>query len=172
MKYLLFFLVYLLCGNLYAQSNLVQSEQSAPSQSHILQPGNQFINFKAFDVKQKEFEFSTVFDGKPVLLVFSSLYCHWCIETLPLLEQLQQDKRNSFHLVLFYVDDEEEAHADFAQKASYPWISVWDPTRTFTDYMQYPLQATPTFYLFDATGKFVSKMEGYQQDLKEIIEHL
>ena len=172
MKYLQFILLYLLCNGLYAQPSIMPITEPTPPPLGELQLGDRFINFKAFDVNQNEFEFSSVFDGKPVLLVFSSLYCHWCTETLPLLEQLQQDKDNRFHLILFYVDDEQDAHADFAQKSSYPWISVWDPTRAFTDYMRYPLQATPTFYLFDATGKFMSKREGYQQDLKEFMEHL
>lgn len=169
MKHIQLFIAFLLCCVLHAQPSIDPNENLISQRLDLLK-GDDFINFKAFDVNQKEIEFSTAFDGKSVLLVFSSLYCHWCTNSLPLLEQLQQNNKKKLHIVFFYVDDMLDAQADFAQKASYPWTSVWDPTRTFTEYMQYPIQATPTFYLFDAKGKFLTKREGYIENIKQQIE--
>lgn len=135
-----------------------------------LEPGNAFINFNAFDVDKREFEFAKTFNGKPVLLIFSSLYCHWCENTIPLLEKMHKKLGNQLNIVVFYMDDEVDDVVNFSNKAANPWISIWDPTRTFSNYMQYNVYATPTFYLFDTQGRLIDKIEGFTAHIDELIE--
>ena len=135
-----------------------------------LEPGDSFINFQAFEANQSDFEFSKTFDGKHVLLVFSSLYCHWCTQTLPLLEKLQNQTASALRIVVFYMDDDLDGQGDFSKKSANPWSSVWDPTRTYNSYMNYAIQSTPTFYLFDPKGKLVEKVEGFTPTLDELIQ--
>lgn len=135
-----------------------------------LEPGDSFINFQAFEANKNEFELAQAFDGKQLLLVFSSLSCHWCENTLPILEKMHNKLGDRLRIIAFYMDDDAADVAHFDQKATYPWTSVWDPTRVYQAYMQYNIQATPTFYLFTAQGQLLDKIEGFTPTLDALIE--
>lgn len=134
--------------------------------------GEKFIDFKAKDVNDENRLFSSFFKGKYVLLDFSTPYCNWCIQSIPLLKKLQSTLGDSLEIVSFYVDKDRDGFDKHSAKDK-TWETLWDGQGRFGDtYVKYRVFATPTFYLFDDKGILLKKWDGLANDFEQEVKQL
>lgn len=93
--------------------NLQKQHTYLSVQNHInnnydLEPQEPHINFKALDAQKNDYEFSSAFTGKNVLLAFSSLYCDWCDKSVVQIDELSKTLKDKLEIVWFYSDQELE----------------------------------------------------------------
>lgn len=143
--------------------------------SHLKYPdlkvGEKYYDFSAFDKEGKKRMFSDYFSNKYVLLDFSTVYCGFCIQAIPALEKTKKSLSRKIEIVTFYVDKSEKGFHGLSQKHSENWTILWDKEGRLSDtYAKYKVFGTPTFYLFDPSGKLVQMFDGYSEDLSEQIE--
>ena len=143
--------------------------------SHIKNPdlkiGDKFYNFLALDSQNKKVNFSDYFDGKYVLLDFSTLFCGFCQQAIPELEKIKKVQNDKLEIVTFYVDESQKGFEGLSEKHSENWNILWDKKGRLSDtYAKYKVFGTPTFYLFSPDGSLVQKFDGFYEDLSEQIE--
>ncbi|MDD3772586.1 MAG: TlpA disulfide reductase family protein [Weeksellaceae bacterium] len=146
-------------------------------ESHLKYPdlkvGEKYYNFSALDKNGKKRMFSEYFSNKYVLLDFSTVYCGFCIQAIPDLEQIKKNQNERLEIVTFYVDKSQKGYDGLTQKHNENWTILWDKKGRLSDtYAKYKVFGTPTFYLFAPNGALVQKFEGYSEDLSERIEKL
>lgn len=139
-------------------------------QSHLYNPdlkvGDSYYNFTAYDQNQKPVKFSQYFNGKYVLLDFSTMYCGFCIAAIPLLEKMKEEYGDRLEIITFYVDKNIKGFDGLAIKHSPNWDILWDKEGRFSEtYAKYKIYGTPTFYLFDPNGKLAKMIDGYSSEL-------
>ncbi len=145
--------------------------------SHLNNPdlkvGERFYDFTAYDKNQKIIKFSDYFNRKYVLLDFSTLYCGWCLEAIPVLEKIQDRNKDKIDVITFYVDKNIKGFAGLEKKHSKDWNILWDKEGRFSEtFAKYKVFGTPTFYLFEPNGNLIKIFDGYSEDMAEEIEKL
>lgn len=156
-------------------SELMNSAYGKSIEAHLKYPdlevGQKFYDFSAFDENGNERMFSEFFDNKYILLDFSTIYCGFCIQAIPKLEKAKKVLNGKLEIVTFYVDKSQSGFDGLAEKHNENWNILWDKEGRLSDtYAKYKVFGTPTFYLFDPTGKFIKLFQGYSEDLPEQIE--
>lgn len=144
-------------------------------ESHVkysdLKIEDKFYDFSVVDQNEKAVKFSDYFNGKYILLDFSTLYCSWCLKAIPKLDELKNNNSNKLDVVTFYVDKQRKDFDGLVKKHSKGSNVVWDQEGKFSEtYAKYKVFATPTFYLFSPDGKLVEKFDGYTDELGEKIQ--
>lgn len=139
-------------------------------QSHLYNPdlkiGDSYYNFTAYDQNQRSVKFSHYFNGKYVLLDFSTIYCGFCMAAIPALEKMKKEYGDHLEIITFYVDQNIKGFDGLAKKHSPNWAILWDKEGRFSEtYAKYKIYGTPTFYLFDPNGKLVKMIDGYSSEL-------
>ena len=134
--------------------------------------GDSYIDFKAYNQSNKKVNFSDYFKGKYVLLDFTTFYCGFSLESIPILDQIKMINRDKLEIVSFYVDKEEIGYKNFLLKHTPDWISLWDKDgRTGDTFAKYKIIGTPTFYLFSPDGKLILADFGLdEKKIKELIK--
>ena len=133
--------------------------------------GDSYIDFMAYNQSNKKANFSDYFKGKYVLLDFTTFYCGFSLESIPVLDQIKTNNRDKLEIVSFYVDKEEIGYKNFLLKHAEDWISLWDKEgRTGGTYTKYKIIGTPTFYLFNPEGKLI--LADFGLDEKKITESI
>ena len=133
--------------------------------------GDSYIDFMAYNQSNKKVNFSDYFKGKYVLLDFTTFYCGFSLESIPVLDQIKTNNRDKLEIVSFYVDKEEIGYKNFLLKHAEDWISLWDKEgRTGGTYTKYKIIGTPTFYLFNPEGKLI--LADFGLDEKKITESI
>ncbi len=153
---------------------LKKSAYAKSIESHLINPdlsvGDTYYDFSAYNKNETQVKFSDFFQGKYVLLDFSTVYCGWCLKAIPALEEIKRSHNEMLEIVTFYVDKNPVGYEDLSQKHSDDWGIIWDKEGRLSDsYAKYKVFATPTFYLFDPNGTLVHKFDGYSEDLPEQI---
>lgn len=143
--------------------------------THIKNPdlkiGDRFYDFSALNSKNKKVNFSDYFDGKYVLLDFSTLFCGFCQQAIPELEKIKKMQNDKLEIITFYVDESQKGFDGLSEKHSENWNVLWDKEGRLSDtYAKYKVFGTPTFYLFNSNGNLVQKFDGFSEDLSEQIE--
>ncbi|MCV2483869.1 AhpC/TSA family protein [Flavobacterium sp. SH_e] len=146
-------------------------------ESHVKYPDlkieDKFYDFSGVDQTEKAVKFSGYFNGKYILLDFSTLYCSWCLKAIPKLDELKNNNSNKLDIVTFYVDKKRKDFEGLVKKHSKDSNVVWDQQGRFSEtYAKYKVFGTPTFYLFAPDGKLVEKFDGYSEELGEKIQEI
>ncbi len=112
-------------------------------------------DFTLKDLQGRKFTLSET-KGKPVLLIFSTTWCPYCIEEIPHLKTIY-NLYTPKGLVMLQVDVKEprDKVLHFAEKHKLPYRVVLDET---TDVAQsYGVQGVPTLVLLDQEGQIVCR---------------
>ena len=145
--------------------------------SHLNNPdlkiGEKFYDFTAYNQHQKQTKFSNYFNDKFILLDFSTLYCGWCLQAIPILEKLQNQNKNKIDIITFYVDKNIKGFKGLENKHSINWNILWDKEGRFSDtYAKYKISGTPTFYLFNSQGILLKKYDGFSENMLDEIQKI
>ena len=136
-----------------------------------LKIGDSFYNFSAIDQNGRKVKFSDYFMQKFVLLDFSTLYCGFCIQSIPTLNQLKKEKGNKLEIVTFYVDQDLKGFEKLHKKHHSEWIILRDKDgRSSETYSKYKVDGTPVFYLFGPDGTLIKKIDGFDEEMEELIK--
>lgn len=98
-------------------------------------------------------KFSDFFDGKYILLDFSTLFCGFCQQAIPELEKIKKSQYEKLEIVTFYVDESQKGFNGLLDKHGKDWKMIWDKKGRLSDtYAKYKVFGTPTFYLLILKG--------------------
>ncbi len=111
--------------------------------------------FTLNDLQGQKFSLSET-KGKPVMLIFSTTWCPYCIEEIPHLKKIFNDYASRGVVILnIDVKESREKVARFAEKHRLPYRVLLDET---TDVAQsYGVRGVPTLVLLDQAGTVVCR---------------
>ncbi|KQR95684.1 alkyl hydroperoxide reductase [Chryseobacterium sp. Leaf180] len=136
-----------------------------------LKTGDAYFDFTAYDLYNKKHTFSDFFNGKYVLLDFTTLHCGFCLAAVPVLDQLRADIGDQLEIVSFYVDNDLKGLQKMQKKHQTDWIMIWDKKgRLGETYSTYKISGTPNLFLFTPEGKLIEKFDGLYEDLADQIK--
>ncbi|WP_407401649.1 thioredoxin-like domain-containing protein [Chryseobacterium sp.] len=152
--------------------NLKKTDVAIAIKYHLIYPelklGEKYHNFSAFDKLDQKKQFSDYFKGKYILLDFSTLYCGFCLEALPQLENSKKSLNEKLEIITFYVDKNKVGFDGLLKKHSKDWVMLWDKKGRLSEtYAKYKIYGTPTFFLFDPSGNLIKIFDGYSEDMSE-----
>lgn len=104
---------------------------------------------------------SSEFAGKPVLVDFWATWCATCKESVPEIAKLKAKyEAKGLQVVSISVDKGAVAKVEKgAKKLGITWLVLHDPESTLSSTFGYT--GVPALYLFDAQGKLVSTIAGF-----------
>lgn len=104
---------------------------------------------------------SSEFSGKPVLVDFWATWCATCKESVPEIAKLKAKyAAKGLQVVSISVDKGEAAKVEKgAKKLGITWQILHDPASSLSATFGYT--GVPALYLFDAQGKLVSTIAGF-----------
>ncbi|MEE1897452.1 thioredoxin-like domain-containing protein [Flavobacterium rakeshii] len=153
--------------NKYAEAIKVQLNTVKPA------AGDKFTNFKALNRDGKLEKFSKYFDGKYVLLDFSSPTCSNSKNALPMLNDFYNNKADKIKIISYYTGNNKEHFEIFSNKEERPWDFIWNTDGEFNEaYLKYYVAGTPTYYLFDPNGVLLDTWMGYTEETQNRIEQI
>ena len=100
----------------------------------------------------------TKYEGRVVFLNFWATWCRPCIEEMPSIASAKKLLGNTDIVFLFASDEDVERIKSFEKKNSLglEYVQV-------TNFNELSIQALPTTYIFDASGKTVFSETGYRK---------
>lgn len=120
------------------------------------------VGGKAPDFTLNNLEGSSIalrgYKGTPVLLNFWKIDCPYCIEEMPLLQSVQDERQGEVALVTINIADSASAAKDFLAQNGYSFTVLLDTDLKATN--DYGLIGTPTSFLIDANGIIKDKIVG------------
>lgn len=126
---------------------------------HELLPGK-----KAFDFKVKPFDQKKSFplsksSAMYTLVVFWSVWCPHCTESLPQIFSIYKDfAAKGFNVVAVCIDEEDDAFRDFCQKNGLAWRNMRIPLSSGNKVLlKYNVDETPKMFLIDKTLTIISR---------------
>jgi thiol-disulfide isomerase/thioredoxin len=127
---------------------------------------DKFFNFTAENQDGEIVEFKDYFnDERYILLEFYAPHCPWCKLALPEIKELANNNSDSLKVITFFVDDNKEDWQRTNKINKIPWESLWDKDGRYSrTYIQYRIQGTPTYFLFDSDGKIITKWTGFNKE--------
>lgn len=144
------------------------------SQSQRLTKGDAFIDINLLDKDLKAEKLSDYFnkDKEYVLVDLSSVSCPSSRQAFEITQELTKNTEK-LQVVSVLQSPNAATYQQFGAYSTNNWSIVYaeDFTRTDT-YIQYQENATPTFLLFDKTGKLVDRWTGaliHQQKLEQYL---
>ena len=136
-----------------------------------LQEGDQFYDFKALDNKQEQVNFKSFFDGRYVLLDFSTWFCGYCHRAAPLTAEMAEELEDKLNYVTYYVDNDEETLLQYFGLKNNKGTLLWNKDGQFNPVLaKYRQMMTPYYILFDPKGKVVKIFEGIKDDFADQIK--
>ena len=100
--------------------------------------------------------FLSDYNGKTVLLIFTTTWCPYCIKDIPNLKKIYngyQDK--GFELVAVYIQESDKKVASFVKKYELPYTILLDTDGTVAQ--SYGVRGVPTKILLDKKGKILCR---------------
>ena len=112
------------------------------------------------------------FKGKFVLLDFWFIGCGACVESIPILNELQKKhEKEDFEIIgVNCFSNNIEKIKEYCSTQGMNYKNIWNGEKICDDYK---VKAAPVFYLIDKEGKIVYSQIGHdEQELKRNIEEL
>lgn len=135
-----------------------------------LKEGDNYYNFSALDANEKEVNFKSFFDGRYVLLDFSTYHCGYCQIQAPLTAELASSLKEKMNFVTYYVDGDKEGVDAYVELKGNANNLVWNKEGRFNSTRaRYRLDTTPSYVLFDPKGKQIATFVGTQNNFKELL---
>lgn len=136
-----------------------------------LKIGDAYYNFSALDKQGKSVEFSDFFNGKYVLLDFSTMHCGYCQKAAPKTAKLAEELKDKVTYVTYYVDSRLDTMDMYYELKGNQGILLWNKKgRLDTALAKYRNTGTPHYVLFDPQGKVKNIQVGYSEDIKAWLE--
>ena len=148
------------------------------SQSQRLTKGDAFIDINLLDKDLKTEKLSDYFNkGKEYVLVdLSSVSCPSSSQAFPITKDFADKYAGKLQAVSVLQSPDATTYQQFGAYSTNNWSVVYAEDFTNTDaYIQYKENATPTFLLFDKTGKLIDRWVGsaiHQQRLEHYLGKL
>jgi len=139
----------------------------------VLEVGDEYYDFKALDLNQQEVLFSSLFKGKYVLLDFSTLHCGYCQKEAPLTTEIAEQLKANMDHITYYVDEDSEGVQGYYELKGKKGQVLWNKEGRFHPIQaQYRVSTTPSYVLFDPSGKVIATWVGVQQNFQEVLSQL
>ncbi|SEH90848.1 protein of unknown function [Paenimyroides aquimaris] len=145
------------------------------SQSKRLIKGDAFIDINVLDKDLKAEKLSNYFnkDKEYVLVDLSSVSCPNSNQAFPITKNFADKYSGKLQAVSVLQSPDATTYQQFGALSTENWAVVYAEDFTRTDaYIQYQENATPTFLLFDKTGKLIDRWTGaliHQQKLEQYL---
>lgn len=131
-----------------------------------LNRGDPYYDFKAENQKGETVSFSDSFKGKYVLLEFYSPYCSWCVKALPDIKALHEGEKENLEIVTLNVDKNKEDWSQKYRENGISWTGLYNKNARYSNaYTKYGVFITPSYFLFDPSGKLLNRWDGYSDGL-------
>lgn len=137
--------------------------------SSALNVGDLYYDFTAEDMNQQQVSFSSFFDGKYVLLDFSTWFCEYCQDAAPKTADMAERLKSKLNYVTYYVDDniDQDSLKQYYKLKGNKGILISNKEgRSNIAIAKYRHNGTPTYMLFDSMGKLVHIFDGYEDHLE------
>lgn len=136
-----------------------------------LKEGDTAYNFEAEDSEGNKHKLYDYLNKKKyVLLDFSTPHCSWCKKALPILKEMHDGKKRQLQIVSLSVDKNREDWIEETEDEELEYVRLYTKEARYSEpYLQYNINATPTFILISPDGKIITKIEGYSYTLKQDI---
>jgi thiol-disulfide isomerase/thioredoxin len=129
-----------------------------------LQAGDNMHDFIALDSSGKQHRASE-FNGKYILLDFSSTYCGPCMASIPELKTQKIKYSNDLVIISVSADMSRDVWLKGLLRDQPNWLSLWDGRGAYSEtMMKYGVQGFPTFCLINPEGKIANISIGYGKD--------
>lgn len=128
-----------------------------------IQPGLEAPDFTLLDREGKEISLSSL-RGQPVLVDFWASWCKPCRASMPGLKALyERFHAKGFEILGVSIDSSPEPWKQAIVEDETPWIHVLDESqgknRPTKAAQLYGVRAVPSYFLIDAEGKLIGKMD-------------
>ena len=143
------------------------------SQSHRLTKGDNFIDINLLDKDLKAEKLSDYFtqDKEYVLVDLSSVSCPDSNKAFYITKTFADKTTEKLQVVSVLQSNDAETYKHFGKLSTDNWAMLYAENYVNSNtYIQYQENATPTFLLFDKTGKLVDRWvgsAGHQQKLEQ-----
>ncbi len=106
---------------------------------------------------------SEEFKGKPVLIDMWATWCVTCAKSIPLIKKIEEEfGPKGLQVIGVSIDSKKGRNTTkFIQKYQMNYLLLWDKDNTLSQPLQF--EAIPSFFLFDAEGKLLFAMRGYDE---------
>lgn len=133
--------------------------------------GDSFYDFTALDQEGNTVHFRDLFQGKPLLLDFSTMNCRTCQEVAPQTAQLAEELKDQLTYVTYYVDNKEDIMEMYYELKNKKGLMLWNKAgRLDIAYAKYKNYGTPSYILFDAQGIVRQVESGYVEDFEQEVK--
>ncbi len=159
------------------EANFRNSKYALVLQTFLKNPsldnGDRYYDFTGENTNGHITNFSDSFNGKYVLLEFYSPYCSWCVRALPEVKTLYESEKNNLEIVMLNVDKNKDDWLQKYEENGISWTSLYDENARYSEaFTKYEVNTTPSYFLFDPSGKLLHRWEGYRENLREQIQVL
>lgn len=138
-----------------------------------LTKGDHYYDFSAKDIGEKQVYFHSFFDGKYVLLDFSTWFCGYCQQAAPITAEMAEKLKNKLNYVTYYVDNNKEKLASYYELKGKRGTVVWNEQGEYDEVIaKYRQTGTPRYLLFNPKGQLMQSFEGLEEDFEEQITTL
>lgn len=138
--------------------------------------GDSYYDFKALDIKGEEVKFSDYFKGKYVLLDFSSPYCFFCQQAVPITSKLAKALEDKLTYVTYCTENDLDSIKKYIDLKGNHSVTVWDKRGMLSPTIaKYRMSGTPYYVLFNSEGRllkiFDQGLEGdFEEQLRKLIK--
>ena len=145
------------------------------SKSKRLEKGDVFIDFAVSDQALAPRKLSDYFaeNKEYVLIDFSSVSCPSSNQSFPVTKSFADQYTDKLEVVSVLQSPDASTYQQFGALSTENWAVVYAEDFTNTDaYIQYQENATPTFLLFDKSGKLIDRWTGaliHQQKMEQYL---
>lgn len=138
-----------------------------------LLPGKKGYNFTVKPPHGKKNKLSRI-KSRYTLIVFWSVWCPHCTESMPLLARIYREYHNQgLEIVGINIDEEEAPWLGYLKKQQLPWINMQtSPSSNNPIIIRYNVDETPKLFLLDETLTIVSRPGSPEQLHAFLKQHL
>lgn len=138
-----------------------------------MEEGMQYVDFNFDDFNGDKQKLSDYFDGRYMLIDFSTLYCGASQMSKPSLEKLSNRNKERINVLTYYIDSDAEGFENYIVKGVNNWGFIRNEDGRMNEALaQYVVGGTPTYFLFNPDGVLIKKWSGYGEGTLEMIEGL
>ena len=127
-----------------------------------MEEGMEYADFNFENKNGKKQKLSDYFDGRYLLVDFSTLYCGTSQMSRPGLEKLSNKNKEKINVLTYYIDQDEEGFRNYIVNGVNNWNIIRNSDGRMNDALaQYVISGTPTYFLFNPEGVLIKKWSGY-----------
>ncbi|SEP95890.1 Thioredoxin-like domain-containing protein [Myroides profundi] len=140
----------------------------------VLVKGGSYYDFTALDMNEKEVTFSDYFKGKYVLLDFSSPYCYFCQQAVPITSKLAKALEDKLVYVTYCIENDLHSVEKYRGLKGDHGVIVWDKRGMQSPTIaKYRMSGTPYYALFNLEGRLLKIFDkGLEEDFEEQLRAL